>query len=293
MAEIIRALLVFRGLRPVEEIVLLALGFLREQVVGDADGELAFGGELFDDRIVFRVVLEAAAGVDRAGHAEPVQLAHEMPRRVDLIVERQFRAAGEGRVENAGIRLRQQQAGRVASAVANDLAGRRIRRVLGVTDRSQGSSIEQRTIVEVQQENRRIRSNRVQLLDGGQTLLGELMLGEATDHPHPLRRRCHRHLPLEHRHRIGERAHAVPAQFHVEVEPAANDVQVIVDQAGQHAPALEVDNLGLLAGELHHIIVAAHRGEFAVRDRDRSGGRIGAVECREQAAMEDKVGCRV
>ena len=110
VAEIIRALLVFRGLRPVEEIVLLALGFLREQVVGDADGELAFGGELFDDRIVFRVVLEAAAGVDRAGHPEPVQLPHEMPRRVDLIVERQFRTAGEGRVENAGIRLRQQQA---------------------------------------------------------------------------------------------------------------------------------------------------------------------------------------
>ena len=127
----------------------------------------------------------------------------------------------------------------------------------------------------------------------GRPLLVELVLGKAAHHPHPLRRRCHGHLALQHRHRIGQRAHAVPAQFHVEVEPAANDVQVIVDQAGQHAPALEVDNPGPLAGERHHLMVAADRGEFAVRDRDRSGGRIGAVECREQAAMEDKVGCRV
>src|SRR6266849_6108251 len=65
---------------------------------------------------------------------------------------------------------------------------------------------------------------------------------------------------------------------------------MVVDQTGQHAPAFEVDNLGLLASELHHIIVAAYRGEFAIRDRDGSGGRIGAVECREQAAMKDKFG---
>jgi hypothetical protein len=56
---------------------------------------------------------------------------------------------------------------------------------------------------------------------------------------------------------------------------------MVVDQAGQHAPTLEVDNFGSLASEFHHIIVVAHRGEFAVRDRDGSGGRVGAVECRE------------
>ena len=169
VAEIIRALLVFRGLRPVEEIVLLALGFLREQVVGDADGELAFGGELFDDRVVFRVVLEAAAGVDRAGHAEPVQLAHEMPRRVDLIVERQFRTPGEGRVENTGIRLRQQQPGRIVVAVAHDFAARRLRRLRGVADRAQRRLVEQRAIVEMQEEDRRIGSHRVELVDCRQT----------------------------------------------------------------------------------------------------------------------------
>ena len=181
----------------------------------------------------------------------------------------------------------------VAAGVAYDLAGGRIRRLLGVTNRPQSSSIQERAVVKMKQENRRIRRDGVQLFDGGQTLLSELMFGEAANHPHPLRRRRNRYLPLQHRHRIGERAHPVPAQFHVEVEPAANDVQVIVDQAGKNAPALEVDNLGLPAGKLHHIIVAADCGEFAIRDRDGSGCRIGAVECRKQAAMEDKFGCRV
>ena len=52
------------------------------------------------------------------------------------------------------------------------------------------------------------------------------------------------HLPLEHAHRVGQAAHAVPAQLQVEVEAAADDVQVVVDQAGQHAAALEVDRRG-------------------------------------------------
>jgi hypothetical protein len=181
----------------------------------------------------------------------------------------------------------------VAAGIAHDFAGWLIRRVFGVTDRSQRRSIEQRTIVEVEQKDRSIWRNRVQLFDSRQTPLGELVLGKAANHPHPLRRRRHPHLPLQHRHRISERAHPIPAQLHIEVEPAADDVQVIVDQAGQHPPALEIDNLGLLAGKFHHVIVAAHCGEFTVRDRHRSGGRIGAVECGEQAAMKDKIGCRI
>ena len=43
------------------------------------------------------------------------------------------------------------------------------------------------------------------------------------------------------RHGVGEAAHAVPAQLHVVVQPAADDVQVVVDQARHDAPALEVD----------------------------------------------------
>ena len=69
-------------------------------------------------------------------------------------------------------------------------------------------------------------------------------------------------------------AHAVPAQLHVEVQAAADDVQVIVDQAGQRAPALEIDDLGRGAGERHDVFVVADRAEDAVLDCDRARRRI-------------------
>ena len=39
-------------------------------------------------------------------------------------------------------------------------------------------------------------------------------------------------------HGVGQDAHAVPAQLHVVVQPAADDVHVGVDQAGDDAAAL-------------------------------------------------------
>ena len=62
-----------------------------------------------------------------------------------------------------------------------------------------------------------------ELVDGREALLGELMRGESANHPNPLRRRGDGDLTLQHRHRVAKRAHPVPAQFHVEVEPAADD----------------------------------------------------------------------
>ena len=113
-------------LRPVQEVGLLPLRLLREQVVGEPDGELPFVGQLLDDRVVLGIVLEAAAGIDRAGDAEPVELAHEVPGRVDLVVERQLRPLGQGRVENLGVGLGEQQSRRIARRIALDLAaGRR------------------------------------------------------------------------------------------------------------------------------------------------------------------------
>jgi hypothetical protein len=70
------------------------------------------------------------------------------------------------------------------------------------------------------------------------------VLGEAANDPHPLRRRRDRHLTLEHVHGVGQRAHAVPTQLHIEVQPAADDVQMVVDQSRQDTATSEVDHLG-------------------------------------------------
>ena len=180
------------------------LRLLREEIVGEADSELALFGQLLDDGVVVGIVLEAAAGIDGACDAEPVQLPHEMACRVDLVVERQFRPLGQRRIEDAGVGLGEQQAGRIAIGIADDLAARRVRRVLGVADGTERRAVEHGAVVEMQQEHRRVWCNGIQLVDGRQSLLGELMLGEATDDAHPLRRRRDGDLPLQHAHGVGQ-----------------------------------------------------------------------------------------
>jgi len=292
VAEIIVALLVLHRFRPAQEVVLLALRFLREEVVGEAERELAVRGELLDHRVVLGIVLRAAAGVDRAGDAETVQLAHEMPRRVELVLEWQLRSLGKRRVEDARIGLREEEPCRRAIRPAHDLAAGRIRRVPGVADGAQRGGIEDRAIVKVQQEDRRVGGGVVQLGDGRQPLLGELMLGEAADHAHPLRWRRDGDLALEHAHRVREAAHAVPAQLQVVVEPAADDVQVAVDQPGQDAPALEVDDPRLRTRERQYLLVGADGDEAAVADGDGARGRPGSHKRSKQAVMQDQVGGR-
>ncbi len=59
-----------------------------------------------------------------------------------------------------------------------------------------------------------------------------------------------------------ERAHAVPAELHVEVQTTADDVQVVVDQPRQDAAPFQIDDLGRRSGQLHDLAVAP-------ADRDR------------------------
>ena len=210
-----------------------------------------------------------------------------------MIVERQLRALGKRGVEDAGIRLGDQQTRWVPAAVADDLAGGRVGRVFRVADRAQRGAVEQGAVIEMQQEDRRIGRDRVDLLDRRQALLLELMRGEAADHAHPLRWGRDRDLPLEHGHRVGEAAHTVPAQLHVEIEPAADDVQVVVDEAGQCATTFQIDDPRRSAGERHHVFIAPDCGEDAIRDRDRAGGRVRAIQRGKAAVPKNQVSTHV
>ena len=69
-------------------------------------------------------------------------------------------------------------------------------RVLGVADGAQRGAVQQRPVVEVQDEDRRVGRDGVDLVERRQPLFGELVFGEAADHAHPLRRRaCGRPAP--------------------------------------------------------------------------------------------------
>jgi hypothetical protein len=84
----------------------------------------------------------------------------------------------------------------------------------------------------MQQKDGCIGGDGVEFLDGRQSLLNELMRGKPADDANPLWCPRHRYLALEHRHAIGEAAHAVPAQLHAEVRSAADNVEVISIKPG-------------------------------------------------------------
>ena len=60
----------------------------------DPHGELPVAMQLLDDRVIIRILLKPAARVDHAGNAQSVQLAHEVPRRVELIGRIELRPHG-------------------------------------------------------------------------------------------------------------------------------------------------------------------------------------------------------
>jgi hypothetical protein len=141
----------------------------------------------------------------------------------------------------------------------------------------------------VQQENGCIGCDGIDLVDRWQAFLGKLMFGKAADNTHPLRGGRDGHLSLQHVHRIGKRAHAVPAEFHVEVETAAYDVGMVIDQAGQYSLALEVNDFCVRPGKRHDVAVGSHVQEQAILDGDCGGVRICAIQRRDQSVAKNDV----
>jgi len=113
------------------------------------------------------------------------------------------------------------------------------------------------------------------------------MRGEAAHNADPLRRRRDRDLPFQHRHGVRKTAHAVPAQLHIEVETATNDMEMIIDQSGQYASCFKVDDLCSLIGERHHISIVPDGCEDSIGDCDCTGGWVRAIEGRESPISQD------
>jgi hypothetical protein len=118
--------------------------------------------------------LIAAARIDGARHAQAVELARELARRVQLIVERERRSFGKRRVQQPRVRTRDQHARRIAAAVALDFSAWRIWRIAVIADSAQRRCIQQCAVVEVQDEDGRIRRDRVDLFKRRPALLREL-----------------------------------------------------------------------------------------------------------------------
>src|SRR5438034_8528715 len=77
-------------LDPAREVLLLLLWLLREEIVSNAECEFATLMQFLDDGVVLRVILIAAARINDAGEAEPVQFSHEVARGIQLMLRRQL-----------------------------------------------------------------------------------------------------------------------------------------------------------------------------------------------------------
>ncbi len=279
----------FRDLDPLREVFDFLLRVLREEVVRDPHRQLVALREFHDDGVVVGIRLIAAARIDRARHAETVQLAHELARRVHLIVERQLRTFRERRVQQARIRARDQHARRIAAPVALDFAARRIRRVAVVADGAQRRCVQQRAVVEMQDEDGRIRCNRVDLFERRAALLRKLKFVPSADHAHPLRRRRARNLRAQHLERIAQRRHTIPAQLEIEIEAAANHVKVRIVETGNDRAALQVDAARRIVRPLHHVVIITARDDLAFRDGERRHERTLVVLRRYLAVVDHQV----
>ena len=251
---------------PAFKILQLLLRPLSKQVVGDAHGHLIFRVQLFDNFVIFRIVLEAAAGVDGAGQPQSVQLAHKLTGGVHLQIQRQLRPLGQRSVKDHGVRFGDQHPGRVAVAIADDLAARRIRRLFGISHGFQRRTVQQRAIVEMEHKHRRIRRRLVQLFQGRHPPFSELKFAPAADHPHPLRGRRAIRLILQHSKGIRQRGDALPAELKVVVQPTADQVQVRIVEARDHRMPFEIDDLRPLGGKAHDPIVTSGGNNFSVGD---------------------------
>ena len=236
-----------RGHRdPSGEVRQFPLGVLGEEVVGDPQGEFPFSCQILDHLIIVRVVLEAAAGVYGAGEPQPVQLAHELAGRIDLVRIGELRPLGQARVKDHGVRLGDEEPRRVPRMVALNLTAGRIGRLPGIAQGAQRRPVDDGAVVKVQNEDRRVGRDLVDLLQGRHATLGKLELRPAADDPHPLGRRGAPGLLTQHREGIGERGNAIPAKFHVVVEPAPDHVDVGIVETRDDASPLKVDPLRLL-----------------------------------------------
>ena len=192
--------------------------------------------------------MPAAAGVDDAREAEAVQLAVEVPRRVELILGRQLRELRDRRVEDGRVRLGVQDgAAAFDELVAPALGRHALRR-------------------EPQRLRRRPRSGAPGCRGTARrpACPGAAAFSSATvgmrrslnwygDQP-PMTRT---HWPFGVRFACSriicepalQRLDAVPAQLEVVEAPAAHGVEVRVVQAGNDAPSARVDHARALAAK--------------------------------------------
>src|SRR5207249_2286463 len=164
-----------------------------------------------------------------------------MARGIHLVVRREFWTLGKRGVKNRRVGTGNEQSCRIAMIVALNFSPWRIGCVAGVTTGAQRRLVQQSAAIQVQDEHWSIGCGGIDFFQGRHPALRKLKLTPATDYANPLTGRCALCLLPQHSQPIRERRNAVPAEFHVEIEAATNDMKVRVVQPGNDTATVEVN----------------------------------------------------
>ena len=236
------------------ELLFLPARGLAVQAVRDADGHLAAPPDV-EQRPVVGGDEIVAARVDDAREREPIELAEERSRALELLRVRRPRQSVEQRDDR--VVVPRDRAGRRAGTVALEpRAGREIRVALDPELREAVVGHDHPAVAELHVDGIAGRG-RLELGARRPAPFRELELVPAARDDEPragLVRASGRCDPLEG---LGQRARADPVHFAREGERRADRVQVRVDQARDRGAAAEVEHAGLRARELADLRVAA------------------------------------
>ena len=140
----------------------------------------------------------------------------------------------------------------------------------------------------MQDEHGGLRRGGIDFFQGRHPSLGKLKLTPAANHAHPLTRGCALGLLLQHPQSIGERRHAVPAELHVVIQSATNDVKVRVVESRDEAAAFEIDDHGARAA----LVSFVNSEDAPIFDSKAPCFRVAQIERGDAAVVENQIRLR-
>ncbi len=250
------------------------IGRFERQRLPNAQRQVLAQGPRLD---ALRLALRAAAQAVDAREPHAAQRAHEVGQiALELLGRRRRNALDESPVR----RLE----GREARGIA-------LRAVLGVeTDRAQRERVRVDDAVALLHEQRIARCNAVELREReAARRVGELLRRPTALHHDPLPFRRRRGFARQDAQRFAARVDAVESRLQVPTLHGTRKVEVIVDEAGNHGRAADVDDLRRGADVTTHVVVRADGDDTSVVDRNGLRDREVGIDGEDLAVRHDDV----
>jgi len=107
--------------------------FLRKEVVGEANRQLAIAMQFVHHAIVVGIVLKSASSINGTRDAKAIQFPEEEPRRIKLVFPGELGALGQRGIKDVGIRFGDEKTRRISVTVTLNFTRRKIWSILVVT----------------------------------------------------------------------------------------------------------------------------------------------------------------